>query len=351
MVNVGIVGVGFMGLIHYLAYQRAEGIGAGAICTRSEKKRAGDWRGIQGNFGPPGEQMDLKGISAYAELEELLADDSIDVVDLCLPPHLHVEAALKSFAAGKHVFCEKPMSLTPAECDQMVAAAADANKLLFIAHVLPYHAEFAYACRVVRSGEFGKLLGGHFKRVISDPLWIQDFYDPRAVGGPLIDLHVHDAHFIRLLCGMPTYVESQGRMRGEVVEYCNTLFTFDDANLVVSATSGVINQQGRPFTHGFEIHLERATLLFDFAVIGGQAEMLMPLTVLTNAETDNVIQPDLGGGDEISPFVGEIQEVAQCVAAGKTSELLDGGLARDAIVLCEKQTESVVSRTKVAVSA
>ena len=55
-------------------------------------------------------------------------------------------------------------------------------------------------------------------------------------------------------------------MRGEVVENFNTQFFFDDPALVVTATSGVIAQQGRPFTHGFEIYLERATLLFDFAV-------------------------------------------------------------------------------------
>ena len=48
-----------------------------------------------------------------------------------------------------------------------------------------------------------RLLGGHFLRVISDPLWLKDFYDPHRVGGPLVDLHVHDAHFIRLLFGMP----------------------------------------------------------------------------------------------------------------------------------------------------
>ena len=75
-----------MGMIHYLAYQRAAGAKVAAICTRDEKKLRGDWRGIKGNFGPPGQMMDLGGIAKYARLEEMLADPGVDVVDICLPP-------------------------------------------------------------------------------------------------------------------------------------------------------------------------------------------------------------------------------------------------------------------------
>src|SRR5262245_9921001 len=109
MANVGIAGIGFMGWIHWLAYKQVDGMIVKAICTRDSQKRSGDWRGIRGNFGPPGEQVNLTGVPAYAELDELLADDDIDLVDICLPPHLHVEAACRTLKAGKHVFCEKPM--------------------------------------------------------------------------------------------------------------------------------------------------------------------------------------------------------------------------------------------------
>ena len=94
--------------------------------------------------------------------------------------------------------------------------------------------------------------GGHFKRIISDPDWLPDFYNPQKVGGPMLDLHVHDAHFIRLVCGMPRAVQSVGTMRGEVVERFSTQFLYDPPR-IVTATSGVIDQQGRPFTHGYEI--------------------------------------------------------------------------------------------------
>jgi predicted dehydrogenase len=338
MLKVGLAGVGFMSWIHYLAYQKVRGVQLAAICSRDAKKRAGDWRGIQGNFGPPGERIDVSKMRAYASIDELLGDPEIDVVDNCLPPHLHAEVSIRALQAGKHVFVEKPMALTAAECNKMVAAAKKAGKQILVGHVLPYFPEYAHARKLIDSGKYGKAIGGSFKRVISDPLWLKDFYDPQRVGGPLIDLHVHDAHFIRLLFGMPTAVFSQGRMRGEVVEYCNTLFQFADPSLVVNATSGVINQQGRPFTHGYEIHLEKATLHFDFAAFSDAAE-LMPLKIVTS--TGKVIRPDLGDGDPVRGFESEIKEVVRSLGSAEPSAILSGELARDAIVLCHKQSESV----------
>jgi predicted dehydrogenase len=149
-----------------------------------------------------------------------------------------------------------------------------------------------------QSGKYGKLLGGHFKRVISDPSWIKDFFNPDKVGGPLVDLHVHDAHFIRLLFGMPTAVTSQGRLRGDVVEYCVSQFQFADRDLVVSSASGVINQQGRPFTHGYEMHFEKATVTFDLAVLAGGKLQVSPLTVFDSK--GKATNPKLPDGDRSS---------------------------------------------------
>ena len=106
----------------------------------------------------------------------------------------------------------------------MLRAAETSGKLLLIGHVLPFNPEYAMAYELVKSGKYGRLLGGSFKRVISDPAWLPDFYDPDRIGGPMLDLHIHDAHFIRLLFGMPVSVVSQGRMRGSVVEFFNSQF-------------------------------------------------------------------------------------------------------------------------------
>jgi predicted dehydrogenase len=285
--------------------------------------------------------MDLGGIDRYASLEEMFADPGLDMIDVCLPPAWHVTAAVGALKAGKHVFCEKPIALLPADADRMVAAARDAGKLLFIGHVLPFFPEYRFAYEAITGGRYGKLLGGHFKRVISEPLWMPDFFNLGSTGGPMIDLHIHDAHFIRLVCGMPRGVHTVGRMRGELAELFHTQFLFEDPSLFVTATSGAIMQQGRPFTHGYEIYLENATLLFDFAAIG-EGSQLLPVTVLT--ADGKAERPDLGAGDSIAGFVGELTHAAESIAANRPSALLDGGLARDALVLCQKQTQSLRER-------
>ncbi len=183
MVRVGLVGVGFMGWIHHLAYQRSQDAKLVAFASRDEKKRRGDWRGIQGNFGPPGEQVDVSGIQAYSSLEAMLEDDSIEVIDICLPPHLHVDAAVRSLEKGKHVLCEKPLALNASDCDRILNAANQNQRLAMVAHVLPFIGPFAYALRAAQSKEYGKPIGGYFKRVISNPEWILIFMmQPRLVG-------------------------------------------------------------------------------------------------------------------------------------------------------------------------
>src|SRR5260370_4024092 len=100
-----------MGMIHYLAARKLKDAQVTAICTRYEKKLAGDWRSIQGNFGPRGEMMDLAGIRKYRRLDDLLSDPNIDMIDVCNPTHLHPETAIRALQAGKHVLVEKAIAL------------------------------------------------------------------------------------------------------------------------------------------------------------------------------------------------------------------------------------------------
>lgn len=347
MINVGIAGIGFMGMIHYLAYQKAKGVRVVALCEQDQKRLAGDWRSIKGNFGPQGTMMDLSGIRRYSNLAEMMADKGIDVIDICLPPAAHADASGMASKAGKHVFCEKPIALKTADAERMVKAAKAAGKQLCIGHVLPYFPAYKFAYEAIASGKYGKLLGGQFKRMVSVPTWVANWFDPHTFGGPMLDLHIHDAHFIRLVCGMPKIVQSVGRMRGEVVELFNSQFLFDDPELMVSATSGAINQQGRPFTNAYEIYLEKATLLFDFATLGGEAVTNIPVTVLT--EDGKVKRPKLDGGDPTESFLGEINEMVRSIRTGEPSKLLNGDLARDALILCDRQTQAVLKRKPVKV--
>jgi predicted dehydrogenase len=339
MIRVGIAGIGFMGMIHYLAYRKIRRVKVAALCEQDAARLAGDWRTIKGNFGPQGQMMDLSGIARYADLDEMIADPNLDAIDCCLPPSWHAKVTIAALRAGKHVFCEKPIALQPADANRMVQAARQSGKLLLIGHVLPFFPEYRFAYQAITGGKYGRLLGGHFKRVISDPTWLPDFYNPRKVGGPMLDLHVHDAHFIRLVCGMPKAVHSAGTMRGDVVERFTTQFLYDPPRMV-TATSGVINQQGRPFTHAYEIYLEGATLFFDYMALPKVGDAVTPLTVLLS--NGKMERPKLGSGDPVDAFVAELTEVVRAVRANKPSPLLAGELARDALVLCQKQTESVL---------
>lgn len=337
MIRIGIVGVGFMGMIHYLAAKKLQGARVTAICSRDAKKLAGDWRSIRGNFGPPGTKMDLSKIKKYAELDDMLADPEIDLIDVCNPTHLHPATARAALRAGKHVIVEKAIALTARDADAMLKEAQNAGKLLMVAHVLPFVPEFAFAAEAVRSGAYGKLLGGHFIRVISRPDWSADIGDAAKTGGPAVDLHIHDTHFIGLLCGVPARVSSTGVIENGAVQYLTTLYQYGAGGPAISCSSGAVSQKGREFVHGFEIYLEKAMLTLS----GG------PLTLYT--ADGKVKQPKLkGAGDPTAAFTMELQTAVDGVQAGKVPDLLSAQLARDALVMCFKEIESVKTGKPVA---
>ena len=339
MVRIGIVGVGFMGMIHYLAAQKCRGARVVALSSRDPRKLAGDWRGIRGNFGPPGEQMDLSAVKGHPRYEDLLADPDVDLIDICSPTHLHADMTVAALRAGKHVLVEKAIALEADQADAMLRAAADATRLLMVAHVLPFVPEFAFAAEAVRGGKYGKLLGAHFKRVISRPDWSADIGDAAKTGGPAVDLHIHDTHFIGLIAGVPARVFSSGLVGADgSVDYLTTQYLYGPGGPAVSCSSGAVAMKGRPFVHGYEIYLEKATLTFDAGC---------PLTLLT--EDGGKAFPPLAGEDPLGGFTAEIDAAAEGVRTGKAPDLLSAKLARDALVLCHKECESVRTGQAVAV--
>ena len=333
MMRIGIVGIGFMGMIHYLAARKLNDATVTAICSRDEKKLAGDWTSIQGNFGPRGEMMDLSGIKKYRSLDDMLADKDIDMIDVCNPTHLHPDTAIKALHAGKHVLVEKAIALDTKDADAMLAAAKKANRLLMVAHVLPFFPEFAYAAQVIRGGQFGKLLAGHFKRIISKPDWSAEIGDASKTGGPAVDLHIHDTHFIGLACGVPKQVFSTGIVgAGGAVDHVTTSYLYGQGGPAVTCSSGALTMKGRPFVHGYELYLEKATLVYESGTC--------PLTLLKADGSSE--QPKVDGGDDATAaFTIEIQAAVDGIKANREHDYLSGKLARDALVMCYREIESV----------
>ena len=83
-----------------------------------------------------------------------------------------------------------------------------------------------------------------------------------------------------------------------------------------------MSQSGRAFSHGFEIYLEKATLLYEFATLGGQPATSMPLTLLT--ETGEVQRVDLGETGPIDAFTDEIQFAVDAIESGSEPTALSG---------------------------
>jgi predicted dehydrogenase len=333
MVRIGIAGVGFMGMIHFLGAKRLKNAAVTAIQTRDRKKLDGDWRSIRGNFGPPGALMDLTALHRHDRFEDLLADSEVDLVDICTPTSQHEAMTIAALKAGKHVLVEKPIALKTAAADRMVATAKEAGKLLMVGQVLPFFPEFAFLAAAAKSGLYGQFLGGQFKRVISRPDWSAAIGDAAQTGGPAIDLHIHDTHFIRLICGMPRQVVATGRKEGDAVTHINALYLYGPGGPTVACASGAVAQKGREFVHGFEVYFEKATLVFESGI--------QPLTLLP-AEGGSQ-EPPLGNADSVAAFTAELQAAVDGVRAGKAPDLLNGDLARDGLVLCHKECESVTT--------
>ncbi len=364
MVRIGIVGIGFMGMTHFEAATKRDGekiVGSKlrggaitAIATRDPTKLSGDWTSIQGNFGPPGPRVDLSPLKTYADYHELLADPDVDLVDICLPTDMHERVVLESLAAGKHTLVEKPIAIEMEAAQRMVAAAEKAGVLLMVAHVLPFFPEFRFAADCIRSGRYGRLLAAHFRRVITPPTWSKDMADFRRLGGWGIDLHIHDNHFIGYVQGIPRAVHSCGILREGLVNHVHTHYIYEKGEPAVSCVSGGIAQPGLQFANGFEIYLERATMLFDAGTYGTGSEaewrVTCPLTLMT--DDGAVSQPELEAGTEwCAAFTEELQAAVDGVAAGRAPDVLSGRLARDALQLCHAEAQSIAQNRPVDIHA
>lgn len=133
---------------------------------------------------------------------------------------------------------------------------------------------------------------------------------------------------------------------GDAVVHLTTQYLYDDPNLAVSAISGAISQKGRPFAHGFDLYLERATLSFGFASLAGEG-MVNPLSVILPDGT--VERPELGSGDPIAAFTLELQSAVDAVRSGKDADRLSGETARQALAICLAEVRSVKTGGAVAI--
>ena len=137
------------------------------------------------------------GLASYTDTAALLARDDVDVVHIATPPSTHHELALAALRTGKHVLCEKPLALTVADGEEMLAAARTAERICPVNFVLRYNAVTDAAKAILDSGVLGEVLAGRLTNCAGDtPLGPRHwFWDKAVSGGIFVE---HGVHFFDL---------------------------------------------------------------------------------------------------------------------------------------------------------
>ena len=207
--RIGVIGLGFMGTAHVAAVSSYPNAQLAAVVTNNARAREGDLSGTGGNLEMGTRQFDFSQVTAYSEWQEMVADESIDAVFICLPTDLHSEVSIAALHAGKHVLCEKPMALTASECDRMLEAASQSGKTFMVAQVLRFWPEYQKLRDFVSGGQHGLVRQATFVRKCGLPDWSRWLPDEARSGGAILDLMVHDIDQILLLFGMPERVTAK----------------------------------------------------------------------------------------------------------------------------------------------
>jgi predicted dehydrogenase len=165
--------------------------------------------------------------SAETDVARALAREDIQAVLIASPPFLHRPLAEQAAAAGKHIFCEKPMGPTVADCDAIQAAADSAGVTLMIGQVLRFYPCWWNVLRLVEDGAIGKVIGMRVTRLsgrwgTNHPHWRLSLAQS---GGALMEINAHEIDFMACLGGEPRRVFADGgRYVNDNIDYPDLAF-------------------------------------------------------------------------------------------------------------------------------
>lgn len=208
--KVGLIGLGFMGLTHLKGYGNIAGLEVAAVSALDAKALEGDLSSVGGNLGSGGATFDFSKAKKFLDPFECARCEELDAVDICLPTAMHAPVALEALRHGKHVLVEKPMGLSGAECEEMIAAAKQQGRILMSAQVLRFFAPYLPLIEGVESGRFGRVLHATFRRRCAAPAWSVWMGDKSKSGGGVFDLLIHDVDMALVLFGKPDAVSAWG---------------------------------------------------------------------------------------------------------------------------------------------
>ena len=148
MIQVGIIGTGFIGPAHIEALRRVGDIEVVALCDSNLAQAQQKAR-------------QLNVAQAYGQVEALLAHPGLQVVHNCTPNHLHAEINRQALRAGLHLFSEKPLCMLPDEARELVALAEKAGVVHGVSFVYRQFAMVQQAASMMRAGQVGRLFSAH----------------------------------------------------------------------------------------------------------------------------------------------------------------------------------------------
>ena len=333
-VNVGIIGLGFMGQMHARCYQAVPGANLVA-CSDGQPERREEFS----------KQFDCLACDTF---EELLYHPGLDLVDVCLPTFLHRDHVVRAAEAGKHVLCEKPIALTLAEADEMLAATGRMGVKFMVAQVIRFWPEYMAVKRILEGGELGAVRFVEARRLSARPQWSWQGWLMQAdkSGGAVVDLHIHDLDLLRWLLGEPQAVFASGvkSSRGGLDSIATSLLGLPGGVSAVAVGSLDLAAQ-YPFCMSLLVNCEGGTLVLDsgrqpslVAIKGDAAPEAVPLPAPPVAKAEGI-----GNVSDLGGYYNEIAYFVECVAAGKDPQVVTGRDGREALKLSLAARESAES--------
>lgn len=317
MTRVCLVGCGFMGRMHASVY---------ALLPEAEIACVVDHDAERGKAF-----ASERSVTFHASLADALAGEQFDVVDICLPTHLHRDFTLQAASGGKHVFCEKPMARTVAQADEMIKACEAAGVRLMIGHCIRFWPEYALLKEITDDGRYGNLLSVNLTRYGEFPTWSSENWladEPKAGGGAL-DMHIHDTDYALYLLGQPSEIRSWGTDDGRGIGQIFTTMAFP-SGAIAHLEGGWNLPPKTPFKMAIRAIFERGAAIMD----GG------PMTVYAQGR-DPLIpgfpRMDAAGGGNISDLGGYYHEMAyfvDCLGSGKPMDRCTPASARQSLAMC-----------------
>lgn len=151
-IRVGLIGVGNIARLHAQGYKSSPKAELYALCDVNDEtlqRRMSEWGATK----------------AYSDYNELLADPNVDMVDVITPHHLHEPIGVAALEAGKHVSMQKPMAVSVAECDSLIAAAKRSGQWFRVFENFRYYPPLVRAKDLVDRGEIGEPLSLRIKAI------------------------------------------------------------------------------------------------------------------------------------------------------------------------------------------